>query len=237
MLRLEREVKGLEATVAKTPAATAAASRDDGADNPAYIQIRAQKNGALTERASLQQQAVLVRTRIGNIEARQAAAPGVEQEYSVLQRDLTNERTKYAEVRQKQLEAQLVQNLETERKGERFTLIEPPLQPTQPVSPNRSLVLLLGFVLAGGAAFALLYLLEQLDTSIRDRAHLVQFVGVAPLAIIPLVELEEDVAARHRWIRRLAIGAVGGAVVALILVHYFIRPLDLLWLSLLRRFS
>jgi hypothetical protein len=189
----------------------------------------------LSERASLQQQATLVRARINAIEQRQAAAPGVEQDYNLLQRDLANERTKYAEVRQKGLEAQLVQNLETERKGERFTLIEPPLQPTQPVSPNRALLLLLGFVLAGGAAFALLYLLEQLDTSIRDRAHLVQIVGVAPLAIIPLVELEEDIATRHRWIRGSLVAAAGGAVVAAILIHFFVRPLDLVWLSLIRR--
>ena len=36
-----------------------------------------------------------------------------------------------------QLEAQLVQNLETERKGERFNLIEPPLQPTHRSSAKR----------------------------------------------------------------------------------------------------
>lgn len=235
--RLEREVHGLEDAIAAAPPPSRAESADDDADNPAYIQIRAQKNAALGERASLQQQAALVRTRVDAIESRQAAAPGVEQEYSALQRDLLNERTKYAEVRQKQLEAQLVQNLETERKGERFTLIEPPLQPTRPVSPNRGLVLLMGLVLAGGAAFALLYLLEQLDTSIRDRAHLMQFVGIAPLAVVPLVELEEDAAARRRWTRRCLVAAVGATVALLVVVHYCVAPLDVVWLSLLRRFA
>ena len=40
--------------------------------------------------------------------------------------DLTSAQKKHAEVQQKQMEAQLASNLETERKGERFTLIEPP---------------------------------------------------------------------------------------------------------------
>ena len=42
------------------------------------------------------------------------------------------------------MEAQLAQNLETNRKGERFTLIEPPLPPEEPVSPNRLAVLIIG---------------------------------------------------------------------------------------------
>lgn len=236
--RLEREVARLEAAVA-TPASSRAVSspRDEGADNPAFISLRAQRNAILTRRVSLTEQ--LERTRRNNleIESHLAETPSVEQEYNLLQRDLANERAKWSEVHQKQMEATLVQNLETERKGERFTLIEPPLQPTQPVSPNRVLVLLLGFVLAGGAAFALLYLLEQLDTSIRDRAHLVQFVGVAPLAIIPLVELEEDVARRRLWIKRGVVAAAGMFVVLLVLVHFFVTPLDLLWLSFTRRFG
>ena len=43
-----------------------------------------------------------------------------------LSRDYDNARLKYQEIRAKQMEAQTAQNLETDRKGERFTLIEPP---------------------------------------------------------------------------------------------------------------
>jgi hypothetical protein len=39
--------------------------------------------------------------------------------------DWTSAQKKHAEVQQKQMEAQLASNLETERKGERFVLIEP----------------------------------------------------------------------------------------------------------------
>jgi polysaccharide biosynthesis transport protein len=235
VVRLTREVEALQQAIGSTSGGGATRARDEGADNPAYIQIRAQKNASMVERASLVQQLAIVRERIAAIEARQAAAPAVEQEYSILQRDLLSERAKYAEVRQKELEAQLVQNLETERKGERFTLIEPPMQPSQPVSPNRALVMLLGVVLAGGSAFALLYLLEQLDTTIRDRAHLVQLVGIAPLAIVPFVALVEDHFARRRLVRRIVIIGAAAFVVALLLVHLFVRPLDLVWLSLTRR--
>ena len=44
-------------------------------------------------------------------------------------RDYDNTRLKYAEIRSKQSEAKTAQNLEADRKGERFTLIDPPLPP------------------------------------------------------------------------------------------------------------
>jgi uncharacterized protein involved in exopolysaccharide biosynthesis len=236
VLRLERETAGLEAEL-RNPAVKAEAPAEEEADNPAYIQIRAQKAATLAERTSLLQQAALVRRRVTEVEERQAAAPVVEQEYSLLLRDLANDRAKYAEVRQKQMEAQVVQNLETERKGERFTLIEPPIQPTRPVSPNREMIALLGIVMALALALALGYLLEQLDTTIRDRGHLARLVGVSPLAIVPLLTLDEDVAAKRRRVRWSLAAGVGALVLALPAIHLFVRPLDLVWLTLLRRFA
>jgi uncharacterized protein involved in exopolysaccharide biosynthesis len=236
VVRLKREVAGLEQSLA-TSSTAPPRSRDAGADNPAYITLRSQKNAAVNERVSLQTQVGQVRARIAELEHMQAAAPGVEGEYSALARDLSNEKDKYAETRQKQMEAQLVQNLETERKGERFTLIEPPLQPTRPVSPNRTLLLVLGLVLAGGTAFALMYLLEHVDMRIRDRSHLMLLVGIPPLAIVPLVELEEERHARSLLRRKVLIATGVGIAVLLVLVQLFGPPLDALWFGLMRRFG
>ena len=92
------------------------------------------------------------------------------------------------QVQQKQMEAQLASNLETERKGERFVLIEPPLEPQKPVSPNQPLILALGAVLALGAAIGLMQLLETLDTRIRGREDIIALLTVPPLAVIPWVK-------------------------------------------------
>jgi hypothetical protein len=207
------------------------------ADNPAYIQLRAQRTAARNDRAALAAQIPALRARIASLERSQTLAPEVEREYAVLQRDLAGEQAKYNEIRQKQLEAQLAQNLETERKGERFTLIEPPLQPQEPFQPNRPAILLLGFVGALGCAVALMFLLELLDTRIRDRAHLIALLAVPPLAVIPAQELDEEVEARRRL--RLRTAALGGALALLLLigVHWFYQPLDMLWLRLMRRFG
>lgn len=235
--RLERRIASLQEALRNAPANTAPQVGEDSADNPAYIQIRAQKVAAENERAALREQQAQVNARILDIERRQAQAPEVEREYSALVRELQNEQAKFAEVRQKELDAQLVENLETERKGERFTLIEPPMQPQSPISPNRVAILVLGFVLGLGAAVGLMLLLETVDTRIRDRRHVAQILGVPPLAVIPMVEIAEDLAARLELRRKLLIAGAGAMTVAVLLIHFVWRPLDLVWLGLLRRFG
>jgi uncharacterized protein involved in exopolysaccharide biosynthesis len=236
--RLAREVASLEASAQEAAARNLPAqSNTAAADNPAYISIRAQRSAAQNERAALQVQMGQVRARVADIEKRQALAPAVERDYNALLREMKSEQEKYAEVRQKEMEAQLVSNLETERKGERFTLIEPPVQPEKPISPNRAAILLLGALLALGAAVALMYLLETLDTRVRDREHVLQLVGVPPLAVIPYMELPEERASRVRFQRRAMVASAASVLVVMVFTHLFVRPLDLLWLAAWRRFG
>ena len=183
--RLTRQVSRLEEQLANAPHNPSTPVRGEEPDNPAYIQIQANRQAAQTERASLLAQQVQLRARLAELEQRSAATPMIERDYSALMSDLESVKRKHAEVQQKQMEAQLASNLEIERKGERFTLIEPPLEPQKPVSPNRPLILLVGAVLALVAASALMQLLEALDTRIHGREDIIALLSVPPLAVIP----------------------------------------------------
>lgn len=185
VVRLTDRVSEIEAQLKKLPQTPATPARGEQPDNPAYIQIQANREAAQSERTSLLAQRAQLRERLADLERRSATAPAVERDYTALMNDLTSAQKKHAEVQQKQMEAQLASNLETERKGERFTLIEPPLEPQKPVSPNRPLILGLGAVLALGAALGLMQLLETLDTRIRGRDDIIALLSVPPLAVIP----------------------------------------------------
>jgi succinoglycan biosynthesis transport protein ExoP len=174
----------------------------EGADNPAYLSIQAQRQNAVTERSVLSARRGELAARIGDLERRQLEAPTVEAEYNSLQRELQTEQDKFADLRQKLLESQLAQNLEAEQKGERFTLIEPPLQPQEPIKPNRQAIFALGLLGAFASAIGLMVLLELLDTRIRGRRQVVDLLGVPPLAIIPWVA-EDEKPRRLAWLRRL----------------------------------
>ncbi len=189
VVRLTRQVAQLEEQLKNAPSTPDAPVASERPDNPAYIQIQANRESARTERASLVAQQVQIRERLAELERRSAATPMIERDYTALMSDLESARKKHAELQQKQMEAQLGENLETERKGERFTLIEPPIEPQKPVSPNRILILVLGAVLALGAAMGLMWLLEGLDTRVRSREDIIALLNVPPLAVIPRIQL------------------------------------------------
>jgi polysaccharide biosynthesis transport protein len=231
--QLERLVRSLETSVREAPP-TAAPVRSDP-DNPAYIQVSAQREASASERTSLEQKAAVLRSRIRDYEQRLAQAPEIEREYSTLARELDNTHLKYREVRQKQSEATLAQNLETERKGERFTLIEPPLAPEEPVSPNRVAIALLGIVLALGSGVGLIVIMDMMDASIRSRRDIEALLSVPPLAVLPWIETSAERVSRAKARRLSLVGAASSMVVAVTLLHFLYRPLDVLWAVAWRR--
>ena len=239
VIRLRREVKDYEEQLAAVPAPAAsteaANTTPTDADNPAYVQIQAQVVATRNELAALATEMSKLRAQAADYQRNITLEPQVEKEYRELTRDYENARLKYAEIRSKQQEAKTAQDLEADRKGERFTLIDPPLPPEEPVSPNRPLILAIGFVLSLGLTYGALRLLESTDRTIRSRLDLIGLTGVAPLALVPHIgTLAEARAARRRmW---LAAGSSFATVcVAVVLVHFFYMPLDVLWFSLARR--
>jgi polysaccharide biosynthesis transport protein len=200
--RLESLIGNLGTRIKNMPVSGPDQSGASGrADNPAYISIQAALQSAMSERSSLQAQRVELGNRIHELERRQSMAPQVERDYAAMQRDLQGEQAKFAEVRQKLLDAQLSQNLESEQRGERFTIIEPPTQPQEPIRPNRPAIFGIGFVLALGAAIGMLVLLEAIDTRVRGRRQIEQLVGAPPIAIIPWVADDEPVQRFKFWRR------------------------------------
>ena len=206
-----------------------------GADNPSYVQLRTQREAARNEKEALEDKRAMLQARYDDYERRLARTPAVEREYSQMLRDLTSDQNQYGEIRRKLMEADIADNLETERKGERFTLIEPPLVPEEPASPNRPLVTILGTAAAFAFALGMVLLLESLDGSVRNRRDLLQLLSVPPLAIIPqmLTSLDHAARRRRRW---YALGGTAGTLLlAVLAVHLFYRPLDVIWAVALRQ--
>lgn len=229
--RLERLVASLSAPI--VPAANV--PQQDEPDNPAYIQLQSQLQAATSERASLERKRADLVARVSMLEARLANTPGVERDYMALARELDSSQQRYKEVRQKQMEAQQAQSLETERKGERFSLIDPPVPPDEPASPNRPLILVMGVVLALGFAAGIAALLEVTDPRIHGRNAVASLLSVPPLAVIPWIENASQLAARRRRQRYALLGSLASLVGVVVAVHLLYRPLDVLWAIAMRR--
>jgi succinoglycan biosynthesis transport protein ExoP len=205
------------------------------ADNPAFIQIRAQLSATISELNAQAADIAKLRAQEHDYQRDLSESPQVEKEFRDLTRDYDNARFKYQEIRSKQVEARTAQDLEADRKGERFTLIDPPLPPEEPVSPNRPLVLIAGLILSIGLAVGMLWIMATFDSTVRTRADLLQLVGVPPLALVPHISTRGEARAARRRLRFALGSAVGTACIAIVLVHVFYRPLDVLWFSFTRK--
>jgi len=236
--RLERQVAALEAALRAEPnAAPVVRASADVPDNPAYIQLQAQLSATMNDIRAFQLQVTKLRSQIATYQRNVATSPKIEQEYRELSRDYENAQLKYREVRSKEMEAQLSQNLESDRKGERFTLIEPPLPPEEPVSPNRAAILILGLILTVAFCGGIVALRETLDATVRGRRDMLEAITAPLLALVPRIVTEADIRAGQRRMRVAAGATVGACVVAVLMVHWFFRPLDVLWYVALRRFG
>ncbi|HSO42312.1 MAG TPA: hypothetical protein VLR47_05655, partial [Rhodospirillales bacterium] len=120
------------------------------------------------------------------------------------------------------------------RKGERFTLIEPPSAPSEPIKPQRGVILTLGLLFSLGAGVAAVVLAESMDTAVHGTMQLAGLTRFAPLATIPYIETRSE--GHRRWQRRIgvAVGSVGVLAAAIVAVHLYVSPLDVLWARLER---
>lgn len=236
------EIKRLNKSIASVKAAIEKADKNHGdadsqiadSDNPTYIQVSTQLESAKAELRSLESSKADLTKKLAKYENYLAGMPEVERRYRALSRNYDNAMAQYREIKAKQMDAQMAQALETERKGERFTLIDPPQLPEKPVKPNRLAIAVLGllFSIAGGVGTGLM--LENLDQRVRG------FQGVHELDIpllgsVPYIETVRERVRHRRLLISLGFGAVAILSMALVLIHLLYMPLDVLWFSLARR--
>ena len=96
---------------------------------------------------------------------------------------------------------------------------------------------MLGVLLSLGISVGLVVLKEMLDKSIRGRKELVQAMGAAPLAVIPVITTAREMSLRRRHFWLLAGALLVACVASLMLFHIFIKPLDVTWYIALRKFG
>ena len=176
-----------------------------------------------------------LKQKIAEYEDRLLQMPKVEAEYRTLARDYENTTIRYRDLKSKQMTAEVAQAMEKERKGEKFTLIDPPILPEKPISPNRPAIIFLSLVLALGAGIGSAAAAESMDSAVRGAKGVISILNTAPLAVIPYLASDADIG-RERKRRWLIIGGViAGIIVVLLLINFLYSPLDVLWFRGLRK--
>jgi hypothetical protein len=149
--------------------------------------------------------------------------------------DRNNIQAKFDEMMKKTMEARVAQGLEKEQMGERFTIIDPARLPEKPVKPKVPAILLIGLFLGVGAGVGTAAMKEFNDRSVRDPKVLTELMRLPVLVTVPVIVTARDVLRQKIQRKRIAVIAAALFVVGLILIHFFVVDLVVLWARLTRR--
>ena len=203
----QRVVLELEAKLREARSQATTVDDNRSPDNPAYILVSSQLEAAEAELAALQKERGSLEQRAARFEQLLRRAPNVEKDYNALIRDYENANEKYQDFQAKAREAAVATNLETEQMGERFIVVEPAVTPSDPISPDRKAIVIIGAVLALGVGVGLALAIDVIKGTVHGAAEVASIIGSPPLAVVPY--LQNDLELRQQqWMFR------GGAVIA-----------------------
>ena len=157
----------------QTNSVSSVVQRQVAANNAAIGQLRNAKS--------------IERGRATTMAAAQARGPVIAQQVAQLQSRADVLRANLGRIQTNLLNARSVVKISDEQRGERLTLIDPPVTPDTPTQPNRPMLILGGIFggLAVGVGLALL--LELIARPIRSVGTLTRLTGAPPLAVIPVI--------------------------------------------------
>lgn len=229
--RLKRKIEAMENAPDTTKPGIATAD----VPSLAVFRIQAKIDSNKARLISLAQQREMLQEKISENERAMIQTPKVGQDLDVLIRDRDSTQRKYDEIRNKKVNAQISESLESENKSERFTLLEPPLFPEKPFKPDRSKIILLGFILAFVTSAGAMMAIETIDKRIRGIEALTHVLGFRPLVVIPYIPIEQENTRKKRMLKLMIAAGTAFLIVAITVLHFSYMPLNILFIKILAR--
>lgn len=219
VVRLRNQIERLRPIAAREPAGAGTMP------NPSWVSLRAmvaekegQVNAAATRKAQLQ-------SDLAQLGTRQASEPGVAAEQERLNRDYDVLKRQYDKLLEDRDQVRLRTDVRSQTDAVKFKVIDPPSQPSVPMTPNRPLLLTLILFVGLGAGAGAAYVLGQIQTTFPTQARLAEATGLPVLGSISEMLTEEARAKRRQrllWLGGGA-GALGAAWALLLAVEFWQR--------------
>jgi len=129
--------------------------------------------------------------------ARAGSAPspamaGEEHRLNELERDRDTYQKMYEEMLATLGKSEVSSRLGVQNKGVAFNILEPAVLPLRPVSPNRALIIALGFLAGIGAALASVIQMDSMDKSVKS-VDAAKTFGLPVLAVLPYTRLPREI--------------------------------------------
>jgi polysaccharide biosynthesis transport protein len=230
IIKAKAEIEELEKLKASGKGST------DEPDNPAHVNLSAQLASIRTEIDAVKRQIADEEGKRSSYDGRLATSARIEESYRLLMAKRNSLQAKYDDISKKYLESKTASGLEKDQMGERFTLLDSARLPEKPVTPNVPAIIFIGLVLGIGAGVGSAGLREFSDHSVRTAGSLSSALGLPVLAVIPdIVIAEEETLQDVQTRKKIIIGVAAAIVCAIIIFHFFVMDLDVLWARIMRK--
>lgn len=123
--------------------------------------------------------------------------PNAKASLDKLEGDKANNKNMYDLLFLRQNQSEVSKQIELQDKNTVFRVVDPAVTPVYPVSPNRKKIMLAGIFGGLAAAFGLVLALDLADPSVKT-VDGVRGLGLPVLAVIPLIESEEEILAERQ---------------------------------------
>jgi polysaccharide chain length determinant protein (PEP-CTERM system associated) len=160
--------------------------------DPLYQQIKEELLYTESEIVALNAKIDIFKNSIKKIEAELKHMPEEKKTLATLVRERNTYQQIYEQLLSRLGQAEVSKQMELEDKGTSFRIVDPAVLPTTPVSPDRIKFILFGIVAGIAAGIGTIFLLEHIDSSIRDIDTLKTAFNLPVLAVIPKIVTKED---------------------------------------------
>jgi uncharacterized protein involved in exopolysaccharide biosynthesis len=145
-----------------------------------------------------------------------------------LERDYANTQAQYNKAVGNLAQASTGERIELLSRGEKISLLEQPVEPTQPSAPNRILLAGGGSALGILAGLGVILLIELLNTAPRRPEAIVRKLGITPLTTLPYIQTRQEVRRQRRITIAVVLAIIIGVPIGVWAIHTYYQPLDLL---------
>ena len=140
---------------------------------------------AARQETIFREQAALVAARIADLRRLEDAAPEVERQLNLLERERARLQEEFTVITARRAQAAMTQELESREQAERFEVLERATAPEYPVSTSRRKLAMMGGLLSLMVAIGAALGLEWISPRLRTSAQVERALGLRPVVVIP----------------------------------------------------
>ena len=175
--------------------------------NPLHQDLQGQVFKIDAELSSLKARKLNLQKTIAKREADLREVPAARKELGILVQERDSIRKVYDELLGRMSQSEVSKQMEISNKAATFRIVDAAVLPEVPVSPNMLKMFLLAIAGGLGCGVGIIYLLENMDSRIRD-ISLFEELGIDVLAVVP--NIVDPVVAKKAWRKDLMVICLSG---------------------------